>query len=101
MRKFKIMCAAAALTLALLPVGCGTDDNNDNNGVNSNGVNSNGVYDGSNNNNDNIIDDAGDALENGASTIESDIDRIDGVDNGMTNNSTTSTTHGTTTTTKK
>ena len=115
-KKLKVMCAAAALTLALIPVGCGTnDDNNDNinngttsnttNGTNNNGIydgtngtNNNGVYDGSNN--DNIIDDTRDAIDNGMGALESD---VNGIDNGITNNNTVTTTNnnariGTTTT---
>lgn len=79
-KKIRIMCAAAALTLALLPVSCGTDDNNNNSSLNSNGTNSTSTYDGANDGNDHILDNAGDAVESGASRLESDV-------NGMTNNS--------------
>lgn len=83
-KKLKVMCAAAALTLALIPVGCGTNDGTNNNGVydGTNGTNNNGVYDGSNNNN-NIIDDTQSAINNGLGALESD---VNGIDNGITNN---------------
>ena len=88
-RKFRIMIAAAALSLMVLPVSCGMCDGN-----NSNGMNQNGIYDGSNGRNalrgaGEVIDDAGDAIERGADRIQNGLDNLD---DGMTNSSTTSTT---------
>ena len=96
-RKFRIMCAAAALSLMVLPVSCGTTRN----GTTSNGMNNNGIYDGSNGRNalngaGQLIDDTGDAIERGADSIQRGLDNMD---DGMTNSSTTSTTYSTMTTT--
>ena len=81
-RKFRIMIAAAALSLMVLPVSCGMGDGN-----NSNGMNQNGIYDGSNGRNalrgaGEVIDDAGDAIERGADRIQNGLDNLD---DGMTN----------------
>lgn len=88
-KKLRVMCAAAALMLLAFPVGCGSADNSDNDA--GNGVNSDGIYDGSpeNNGGNTILDDAENNIQNGANSIMND---LNGVDNGMTNNSTTSTT---------
>ncbi len=97
-RKFRIMCAAAALSLMVLPVSCGmTGDGN----TTSNGMNNNGIYDGSNGRNaingaGQLIDDTGDAIERGADSIQRGLDNLD---DGMTDYSATSTTYSTMTTT--
>ena len=96
-RKFRIICAAAALSLMVLPVSCGTTRN----GTTSNGMNNNGIYDGSNGRNalndaGRVIDDAGDAIERGADRIQNGLDNLD---DGMTDNYSTSTTYSTVTST--
>ena len=98
-RKFRIMCAAAALSLMVLPVSCGSTRN----GATSDGMNQNGIYDGSNGRNalngaGQLIDDTGDAIERGADGIRRGLDDMD---DGMTDSSTTSTTYATTTTTTR
>ena len=89
-RKFRIMCAAAALSLMVIPVSCGSTRN----GTTSDGMNNNGIYDGSNGRN--ALNDAGDAIERGADRIQRGLDNLD---DGMTDNYATSTTYYTTTTT--
>ena len=102
--KLRIMCAAAALTLTLLPVSCGTNDNGTaSNGMN--GVNENGIYDGSNTGRNivdragNVIDDAGNAIERGADRVEDGLDRMGDDMNGTSSTTLTTTSMTTTTTT--
>lgn len=104
--KLRLMCAAAALTLMLLPVSCGTNGNNNttSNGMNGRyGVNENGIYDGSNTGRNiadragDAIDDAGNAIERGADRVEDGLDRM-GDDMTGTTASTTRTATTTSTT---
>ena len=100
-RKIRIMCAASALTLMVLPVSCGSHGSNN---TTSYGVNENGIYDGSNTGRNvvdragQVIDDAGDAIERGADRVEDGLDRMGDDMTGATT-STTYTTRTTMTTT--
>lgn len=103
--KLRIMCAASALTLMVLPVSCGMNGRNN---TTSYGVNENGIYDGSNTGRNvvdragQVIDDAGDAIERGADRVEDGLDRMGDDMNGSTTSTTrtTATTMTTTTTTR-
>lgn len=99
-QKIRIMCAAAALTLMVLPVSCGSNGRNN---TTSNGVNENGIYDGSNDGNvlnraGDVVGDVGDAIENGANRVENGLNDI-GDDMTRDTTSTTYTTATVTTTT--
>ena len=87
--KRRLLCAAAALTLMVIPASCGAR--------NKAGMNENGIYDGSNRNDSlidragRVVDDAGDAVERGADRVASTFDDMDGVDSNTTGTTTTTT----------